>query len=115
MKKVFEPATKSNKDFSEEVTKTMTEISIKNNKTLENLNNKLLEIMNDRGITASYLLSPISKVTNPKNSSQFKQVKEPNSNRVYDLIINKTIPVTLENSLLTFRETVNKIELHADF
>ena len=81
MKKVFEPATKSNKDFSEEVTKTMTEISIKNNKTLENLNNKLLEIMNDRGITASYLLSPISKITNPKNSSQFKHWPKSNSSQ----------------------------------
>ena len=41
MKKVFEPATKSIKDVSEKVTKTMTEKSIRNNKVLENLNNKL--------------------------------------------------------------------------
>ena len=54
MKKVFEPVTKSIKDVSEEVTKTMTENSIKNNQALENLNNKLQEIMNDKGILASY-------------------------------------------------------------
>ena len=46
MKKLFEPVTKSIKDVSEEVTKTITESFIKN-KALENLNNKLLELMND--------------------------------------------------------------------
>ena len=40
MRKVFEPVTKSIKDVSEEATKTMTENSIKNNKALENLNEK---------------------------------------------------------------------------
>ena len=55
--KVFEPVTKSIKNVSEEVTKTITESSIKNNQAIENLNNKLLAIMNDRGILASYLMS----------------------------------------------------------
>ena len=50
IKELFEPITKSNKDASEEVTKNMTESSIKNNQALENINKKLLEIMNDRGI-----------------------------------------------------------------
>ena len=61
MKKVFEPVTKSIKDVSKEVTKTMTEKSIKNNQALESLNNKLLEILNGRGIIASYLLFPLLK------------------------------------------------------
>ena len=56
MKKVFEPVTKSHKDVSEEVTKTITESSIENNKAIEKLKSKLLEIMNDRGINSSYLL-----------------------------------------------------------
>ena len=68
MKKVFEPVSKSIKDVSEEVTETMTENSIKNIQPLENLNNKLLEIMNDRGILATYLMSPLSKITNPENT-----------------------------------------------
>ena len=79
IKEVFEPVTKSNNDVSEEITKTMTEISIKNSKALENLKDKLLEILNDRGIIESYLLSPLSKITNPENTSQFKLVKDPNS------------------------------------
>ena len=56
------------------------------NKALENINNKLLEIMNDRDILASYLLSPLSEITNPENSTQFKLVKDPSSNRVNDLL-----------------------------
>ena len=61
--------------------------------------------MNERGILATYLMSPLSKITNPENSSQFKPVKCSNSKRVNDLKINKTIPITLCNNLLTFRDT----------
>ena len=74
MKKVFEPVTKSLENTSENLTKAITESSKENNLALENLNNKLLEIMNDRGILASYLMSPLSKITNPENTSQFKLV-----------------------------------------
>ena len=114
MKKVFEHVTKSIKDVSEEVTKTMTENPIKNNQALENLNNKLLEILNDRGILASYLMSPLFKITNPENSTQFKLVKESSSNRVNDLLIHNTIPITLYNNLLTFRDTGKEFELKGD-
>ena len=85
MKKVFEPVTKSLENTSQEITKTITESSIKNNPAKENLNNKLLEIMNDRGILATYLMSPSSKITNPESTSQFKLVKDSTSNRVNDL------------------------------
>ena len=114
IKKVFEPVTKSIKDVSEEVTRNMTENSIKNNQALENLNNKLLEIMNDRGILASFLMSPLSKVTNPENTSQFKLVKDSNAIRVNDLLIKDTIPITLHNNLLTFRDTNKVFELKGD-
>ena len=113
-KKVFEPVTKSTKDVSEEVTKTMTEISIKNNQALENLNQKFLEILNDRGIIASYLLSPSSEITNPEKTSQLKLVKDSNSNRVNDLLIHNTIAITSYNNLLTFRDTGKDIELKGD-
>ena len=114
MKKVFEPVTKSLENTSEILTKAITESSKENNLALENLNNKLLEIMNDRGILASYLMSPLSKITNPENSTQFKKVKDPNSNRVNDLKINKTIPITLYNNMLTFRDTGKGFELKGD-
>ena len=105
MKKVFEPITKSLENTSENLTKTITETSIKNNQTIENLNNKLLEIMNDRGILATYSMSPLSKITNPENSTQFKLIKDSTSNRVNALKINNSITITLHNNLLTFRDT----------
>ena len=77
MKKVLEPVTKSIKDVSEELTETMTANSIRNNKALENLHSQLLELMIYKGLIASYLLFPLSKITNPENTSQFKLVKDP--------------------------------------
>ena len=115
MKKIFEPVTKSLESTSQGITKTITETSIKNNQAIENINNKLLEIMNDRGIISSYLLSSLSKITNPENASQFKLVKDSTSNRVCVLKINKTIPVTLHDNLLTFRDTNKQFELKREF
>ena len=114
MKKVFEPVTKSLEKTSQDVTKTITESFIKNNQAIENLNNKLLEIMNDRGILASYLMSPLSNITNPENTTQFKLIKDSSSNRVNDLKINNSIPITLNNNLLTFRDTNKQFELKGD-
>ena len=114
MKKVFEPVTKSLENTSENITKTLTENSIKNNLAIENINDNLLEIMNDRGILATYLMSPLSRITNPENSSQFKLVKDSSSNRVNDLKINKTIPITLYGNMLTFRDTNKQFELKGD-
>ena len=114
MKKVFEPVTKSLENTSENLTKAIRESSIKNNLAIENINNNLLEIMNDRGKLATYLMSPLSRITNPENSTQFKLVKDPSSNRVNDLKINKTIPITLYGNMLTFRDTNKQFELKGD-
>ena len=114
MKKVLEPVTKSLEKSSQGMTKAITETSIKNNQAIENLNNKLLKIMKDRGILATYLLSPLSKITNPEKASQYKPVKNSNSNRVNDLKINKTVPFTLKNNKLKFRDTSKEFELKAD-
>ena len=70
--------------------------------------------MNDRGTLATYLMSPLSKITNLENSSQFKIVKDHNSNRVKDLLIKNTIPITLHNNLLTFRDTGKEFKLKGD-
>ena len=114
MKKVFEPVTKSLKNTSENLTKAITETSTKNNIAIENINNNLLEIMNDRGILATYLMSPLSRITNPDNASQFRLVKDSSSNRVNDLKINKTIPITLYGNMSTFRDTNKQFELKGD-
>ena len=114
MTKVFEPLTDTFKKTSENITKIITENSINYNEAIENLNEKVLEIMNDRGILASYLMSPLSKITNPENSTQFKLVKDSSSNRVNDLLLQNTIPITLYNNLLTFRDTGKEFELKGD-
>ena len=87
----------------------MTKTSNKNKQAISNLNGKLLEAMNDTGTLASYLLSPLSNITNLENTSQFKLVKDHNSNRVKDLLIHNTIPVTLYNNLLPLQDTSKKI------
>ena len=72
MRKVFEPITETIQDVSADVTRTFTETSTENSKVLENLNDKLLEVMKEKGILASYLLSPLSKVIISRIISQFE-------------------------------------------
>ena len=67
MEKVFEPVTKSLANTSHDITKTITETSIKDNQAIEDLNNKRLEIMNYRSIVATCLMSPLYKITNSEN------------------------------------------------
>ena len=112
--KIFKPVTDTIKNTCENITETITVSSIKNNEALNDLNKKLLEIMNDRGIIASYLLSPLTKITNPENSSHFKLVKDSTSNRDNDLLIHNSIPMTLLDNLLTFRDTNYIFELKGD-
>ena len=66
--------------------------------------------MNGSIILGSYLLSPLSKNVNPDHSSLFKLVKDPDSNRVNDLLINKTIPDNLYNNFLPFLDTNKNFE-----
>ena len=61
--------------------------SKENNKAIKTLNDKLLETKNDIGVIASFLLSPLSKITNPENTTQLKLVKYSKSNRVNDFLI----------------------------
>ena len=59
-------------------------------------------------------MSPLSKITNPENTTQFKLVKDSNSNRVNDLNIKNSIPITLYNNMKTFRDTGKEFELKGD-
>ena len=56
-KKLLEPLTDTIKNTSQDITKTKTESSTENNEALENLNNKLLEVVIDRGIKISFFTS----------------------------------------------------------
>ena len=103
MKIVIEPVIETIEDVSEDVTKTMPEISIENNEAKATLNEKLVGKMKNRGVLASFLLSPVSKINIPDYISQFKLLKDNNSNMVNDLLIKETKPVTVCNNLLGFR------------
>ena len=57
---------------------------------------------------------PLSIITSPENTTQFKLVKDFNSSRVNVLLIHNTTPVTLYDNLLTFHDTGNFLELKRD-
>ena len=59
-------------------------------------------------------MSPLSKITNPENTTQFKLVINLSSNRVNDLKLNQTIPIALYGNILTFRDTGKEFQLTGD-
>ena len=93
----------------------MTKSTEENNKAPSNLNDKLLEIIKDRGTIASSLLSLLSKITNPEDATQFKLVKDLDSNRVNVFLMNKTIPGTLFDNSLKFRDTDKNFKVEGIF
>ena len=59
IRKIHEKLTDTIKNTSENLTKTIKESSIKNNIALENLNEKVLDLLNDKGMIAHCLDSPL--------------------------------------------------------
>ena len=58
-KKVFEPVTDTIKNTSENLTNTITETSIKNNEAIDNFNEKVLELRNEKGMIVPNLASSL--------------------------------------------------------
>ena len=113
-KKIFKPMTDAIKNTSETITKTLTENSINNNKAIENLNEKILELMDEKGMIAPYLVSSLSNVFNLENKSQFRLRKDPNSTKINDFLIHRGIPVTLFSNMITFRDSNRSFKLEGD-
>ena len=111
---VFEPLTDTLKKTSENVTKTTTETSIKNNKAISDLNEKVLELMNDKGMIAPYLASSLVNLFKPENKSQFRLRKDPNSTKMNDFLIHGSIPITLFSNMITFRDSNKTFRLEGD-
>ena len=65
------------RDTSENLTKNITENSNNNNKAIENLNERILELMDDKGLIAPYLASSLVNLFKPENKSQFRFKKRP--------------------------------------
>ena len=114
MEEVFEPLTDTLKKTSDNITKTITENSINNNKAIENLNEKILELMNDKGMIAPYLTTSLVEVFKKDNKSQFRLRKDPNSNKMNDFLIHGNIPVTLFSNMITFRDSNKSFRLEGD-
>ena len=112
--KLFKQMTDEIKYTSEKITKTFTENSINNNKAIENLNEKFLELMNDRGMIAPYLASSLVNLFKLENKSQFRLRKDPNSTKMNDFLINGGIPVTLFSNMLPFRDSNKSFKLDGD-
>ena len=113
-KKIFKPMTDAIKNTSETITKTLTENSINYNKAIENLNEKILELMDEKGMIAPYLVSSLSNVFNLENKSQFRLRKDPNSTKINDFLIHRGIPVTLFSNMITFRDSNKSFILEGD-
>ena len=114
MKKVFELVTKSLENTSENLTKTITETSIKNKQAIENLNENILELMNDKGLIAPYLASSLVEVFKTDIKSQFRLRKDHSSTKLNDFLINGGIPVTIVSNMLIFRDSYKSFKLDDD-
>ena len=114
MTKVFEPLTDTLKKTSDTFTKTITENSINNNKTIENLNEKILELLNDKGMIAPYLTTSLVEVFKKDNKSQFRLRKDHNSTKMNDFLNHGTIPVTIFSNMITFRDSNKTFRLEGD-
>ena len=71
-KKIINPMTDTIKDTSDNLTKFITESSINNNKAIEVLNERFLELMNDKGLITPYLASSLVNLFKSENKSQFR-------------------------------------------
>ena len=112
--KFFKPMTDELKNTSEKITRTLTENSINNNKAILNLNEKILELMNEQGMIASYLVSSLVEVFKKDNKSQFRLRKDPNSTKLNDFLIHGTIPVTIFSNMIVFRDSNKSFRLEGD-
>ena len=78
------------------------------------MNEKSLDLMNDKGMIAPYLASSLVNLFTPENRSQFRLLKDLNSTKMNDFKINKGIPVTLVTNLLIFRDSNKSLKLEGD-
>ena len=113
-KNLFKPMNDAIKNTSESITKTLTENSINNNKAIENLNEKILELMNDKGMIAPYLTTSFVEVFKKDNKSQFRLRKDPNSTKMNDFLIHGNIPVTIFSNMIIFRDSNKTFRLEGD-
>ena len=114
MKEFFEPLSITLKDTSDNVTKTITETSIKNIKAISDLNEKVLELMDEKGLIAPYLASSLVNFFKFENQSQFRLRKDLISTEMNNFLIHGIIPVSLHSNMITFRDSNKSFKLDGD-
>ena len=114
MKKLYEPLTDTIKDVSDDISKVISETSIRNTKTISDLNEKVLELMDEKGLIAPYLASSLVNLSTPENRSQFRLKKDLNSPNMNEFSINGDIPVNLYSNMITFRDSNESFKLDGD-
>ena len=100
MKEVFEPLTNTFKKTSENISNTFTETFLKNIKAISDLNEKVLELMDEKGFIAPYLASSLVNLFKSENKSQFRFRKDLNSTKKNDFLIHGNIPVSLRSNMI---------------
>ena len=113
-KKLFKPMTDAIKDTSENLTKTITENSFNDNKAIETLNERISELMDDKGLIAPYLASSLVNLSKPESKSQFRLKKDLNSTKMNVFLINDGILVTLFSNMINFRDSNKSFKLDGD-
>ena len=111
---LLEQLTDAFRNTSQDTTKTITGTSIKNNKVLENLNEKSLDLMNEKGMIAHTLAASLAKLFKPENKSQIRFKKDLNSTRMKDFLINGGTPVSIYDNMVTFRDSYKSFKLDGD-
>ena len=76
MKNVFEPSNDIFEDVSKDLTKTITETSKQGHKTVSDLNEKGFEILIDRCIKRSHLVSPLFDLKKPEEKKSVETTKK---------------------------------------
>ena len=114
MEEVFEPLTDTLKKTSEKITKTITETSIKNIKARSDLNEKFLELLDEKSLIALYLASSLVNLFKSENKSQFRLKNNLNSTKMNDFLIHGIIPVSLHSNMITFRDSNKSFKLDED-
>ena len=114
MKKLYDPLTDTIKNTSENITKTISETSIKNTNAISDLNEKVSELMDEKGLIAPYLASSLVNFFKPETRSHFSFEKDLKSPEMNDFLINDGIPVTLYSNMLTFRDSNKAFILDGD-
>ena len=112
--KLYKPLTDTIKDTSENLTQTITETYINNNKAIEKINGKFLELMKDKSLMAPYLVFPLVNLFKPEIERQFGFKKDLSSTEMNDFLINDGIPVTLFSNIITFRDSNKSFKLDGD-